>query len=171
MNRTSIQPLPTGPTSNAELLRYLRRVLSVPAIQRIEISPKGVLVERVMDNADDPVVPDGTDDVDIAGVLMRTEITAHPFDPKEHAMYALLSASQTVTKSRELYAVVAPGWPLLSAWLGVETTKEPPKTIFGTKLFLVPSSVTNGRVVLLGAKAPAMFLTDVDMGVAIDLGV
>jgi hypothetical protein len=156
------------------VLRYVRRALTTPKVQRVEISMKGITVEREMppEAADDPVVPVGSDDIDIGYLLGTIELLSHPFDPKQHAMYALYAGSQTLaTKGRELFAVVAPGWPLFAAWLGVEATKDVPKFIFGTKLLIVPSNVTNERVVLLGAKASALFVSDADLGIAIDLGV
>lgn len=176
MKRLHVEPLPPQGTETMipSVLRYVRRALSTPKVQRVEISMKGITVEREMppEAADDPVVPAGSDDVDVAYLLSNIELLSHPFDPKQHAMYALYEGSGALmARGRELYAVVAPGWPLFAAWLGVEATKEVPKFIFGTKLVIVPSNVTNERVVLLGAKASAIFLSDADLGIAIDLGV
>lgn len=172
MKRTHIEPLPKGEESLRKTLQFVQRALTQPKVQKIEISSKGIEVVRDMTSEEEPVVPVGSDDVDVSFLLGNIELASHAFDPKQHPVYALHAATQMVLeKKRDVFAIVAPGWPLLAAWLGVDGPSSPPKALFGTKLVYVPSGVTNDRVVVLGAKSSSLFLSDVDFGVAVDLGV
>lgn len=172
MKRMHMEPLPAqGGDVVASALRYVRRAMTTPKVHRIEISPKGILVEREMSDPDEPVVPGGTNEVDIGFLVSSIDIMALPFDPKQHGMYALYAAALAAgEKGREVFTLAVPGWPLFAAWLGVDEAPQP-KTVLGMHLTVVPSNVTNGRVVMLCAKPSSLFLSDVDYGVAIDLGV
>lgn len=171
MKRLHMEPLPSSDPIPS-VLRFVSRAMGTSKVQRIEISPKGVLVEREMSDPDEPVVAGGTDDVDHAFLLnQRINLMALPFDPEQHAVYALYDAAKMLEKEdREVFSILVPSWPLFAAWLGVEEGT-PPKAVFGMKMALVPKNITNERVILLGAKPMSIFLSDVDMGVAIDLGV
>lgn len=168
-----MEPFPApGPDRMSNILLYVRRALTQPAVQKVEITPKGIEVVREMDSPDDPVVPVGVDSVDMAFLLDHVEMTPYPFNPEEHPMYVLYGAMREIHKTRrKVHTIVAPGWPMFAAWLGVEADKEPPTDIFGAKVAFVPSTITNDRVVILGAPHISLFLSDVDMAVAVDLGV
>lgn len=171
MRRNHVEPLPKD-GNIIRMLQFVRRALDQQQVLKVEITPKGVEVVREMSNGDEPVVPNGTDDVDISFVLERTEVSAVPFSPERHPLYTLFEATKIVNqKDREVFAIVAPGWPMLAAWLGVEETKQPPQAIFGTRVLYVPAGTTNDRIVVLGARPGSMFLSDVDTAVAVDLGV
>lgn len=159
------------PRSMPAVLSYVRRALSQPNVQEVEITATGISVTRKMEDELAPVVPTGSDDVDINFLLNHVEIVPYRFDPKEHAVYSLYGAMKLLQeRKRSVFGIVAPGWPLFSAWLGVEA-KEPSETNFGHKTYYVSPLVTNERVVVLGAPLNSIFLTDVDCGVALDLGV
>lgn len=172
MKRMHIEPLPpAGPRMLNSVLAVVRRALTQPKVQRIEISLKGIEVEREMEDPDEPVIPPGGD-VDGGYLIERIKMLAHPYKPEEHAVYALYGATALVEQAdREVFAVMVPGWPLFAAWLGVDVGKVAPRTAFGLKMMYVPTSVTNDRIILLGAPPTSLFLSDVDLGVAIDIGV
>lgn len=177
MKRTHFEPFPK--TGMLGTLHYVRRALSQPSVQKVEITARGIEVVREMDDADAPVVPGGVDDLDIGYILDRVELKSYPFDPEEHAMYVLYGAMREIQKTRrEVHAIVAPGWPVFAAWLGLEAmkrfdikTEEPPQAVFGAKIVFVAPSITNDRVIVLGAPPNSLFLSDTDMAVAVDLGV
>lgn len=170
MKRTHMEPLPRQDPLRGTL-RFVQRALTQTNVQRVEITARGIEVEREMED-DSPVVPDGSNDVDMNFLLARIELLTHPFDPKEHPVYALYGAAHRLEElNLTLHAVVAPSWPLFSAWLGIETTPTPPKTVFGMPLVVAGPNTTNGRVVLLGAPPQSLFRTDVSLGIAVDLGV
>ncbi len=172
MKRTHVEPLPASGDRVSGTLLYVRRVLRLSGVHKVEITPKGIEVVREMTAEEEPVVPSGTNDVDMDFLLTNIDMEAYPFDPNEHPIYTLYGATARLTKrGYELYEILVPSWPLFAAWLGVEQTAETPQTVFGSRLLVVPPATTNERVVLLGARAPALFLSDVELGITIDLGV
>ena len=172
MNRTHVEPLPNSGDRVSETLLYVRRALKLSGVQKVEITPKGIEVVREMSGDDGAVVPTGTNTVDLAFIVTNIDMEAYPFDPDEHPIYTLYNGAALLeTRGFELYGIVIPSWALFAAWLGVPHTAEPPKAVFGARLIVVPPMTTNERVVLLGARSPADFLSDVELGIAIDLGV
>jgi hypothetical protein len=169
MKRLHTEPLPK---SMSALLLYIKRALSQPKVQEVVITEKGILVSREMVDEQEPVVPEGQNEVDYTFLLNHIEIEQHRFDPTEHGIYALYGATRALVEKKLItFELVVPGWPLFAAWLGVEETKQPPTHIFGIKTTYVSPLVTNERVVVLGAPPSSLFLTDVTFGMAIDLGV
>lgn len=167
MKRTQLELLPKGGVPS--VLQFVQRALTQSGVQEVSISAKGILVTREMPEDEEFVVPPGSE-VDIDFLLSHIELRAYTYRPDEHGTAALFGAAQMLSKlGREPRWLVAPGWPLVSAWLGVES--EPPKTVYGFQLVVVPSSRTNGRVVLLGAPPHRMFMSDATHGVSLDLGV
>ncbi len=170
MIRGHLEPLPK--TGIVGILQFVRRALAQTKVQKVEISKRGIEVVREMPDDESPIVPDGTDDIDVGYLLGSIELASYAFNPKEHPLYALHGATQAVlAKDRDVHAIVTPGWPMMAAWLGVETPTAPPRSIFGTKLVYVQSGITNDRVIVLGSKPNSIFLSDVDFGVAVDIGV
>lgn len=169
MKRLHTEPLPKDMSA---LLHYIKRALSQPLVQEITITEKGILVSREMSDEQSSVVPEGNNEVDHTFLLTHIEIEQYPFDPKEHGIYALYNATQKLAEKKLItFELFVPGWPLFSAWLGVEEIKPPPTHIFGIKTTYVSPLVTNERVIVLGAPPSSLFLTDVTFGLAIDLGV
>lgn len=168
MKRSHLEPLPKSGVLG--VLHYVQRALVLPGMQEVSITPQGISVTREMAE-DDEVVPGVTNDVDVDFLLSHVELLTHPFSPEEHGTAALFAAGQALGKiGCEARWLIAPSWPLVAAWLGVEL-EVPPKLVYGFSLKLAPSGSTNGRVVLLGSPPRRMFLSDATFGVAIDLGV
>lgn len=168
MKRTHLEPLPKAGVLG--VLHFVQRALGQTGVQEVSISAKGIEVVREMPEVEEEVVPGGSNDVDVDFLLAHIELLAFPYVPEEHGTAALFGAAQMLSKAgREARWMVAPGWPLVSAWLGIEP--ELPKTVYGFQLIVVAPARTNGRVVLLGAPAQRMFMSDVTHGVSIDIGV
>lgn len=168
MKRTHLEPLPKAGVPG--VLQFVQRALGQSGVQTVSISAQGIEVVREMPEVEDEVVPGGSNDVDIDFLLARAELLPYPFTPDEHGTAALFGAAQVLSKAgREARWMIAPGWPLVSAWLGVEP--ELPKTVYGFQLIVVAPARTNGRVALLGAPAQRMFMSDATHGVFIDIGV
>ncbi len=168
MKRSHLEPLPKSGVSG--VLQYVQRALMQTGIQEVLINTSGISVTREMPEEEEAVVPAGSNEVDVDFLLTHVELLTHPFNPEEHGTAALFGAAQQLSKKGcEPRWLVAPGWPLLSAWLGV--APELPKTVYGFQLVVVAANRTNGRVVLLGAPPRRMFMSDATHGITIDLGV
>lgn len=169
MKRTHLEPLPKMGVPG--VLGYVQRALAQSGVQEISITAKGIQVTREMVDEEEAVVPYGASDIDIDFLLSRVELLTHPFDAEEHGTSALFHAAQSLeTQKTEARWLLAPGWPLTAAWLGVER-KDAPRAVYGFQLLLVPPAKTNGRAILLGAPANHHLLSDAVLGISIDLGV
>ena len=169
MRQTHIEPMPKG---LAALLRFVERAMVQPGVQEVHIRTKGVEVVREMPEGEEAVVPKGTDDIDFDFLLGRIELLTHPFAEDEHGTEALFTAAQRLQGERKVRPqwLVLPGWPLVSAWLGLRSG-EPPKYLYGYQAVFVPPDTTNGRAVLLGAPEHHRWMSDATAGIAIDMGI
>lgn len=169
MRRTHLQAIPAG-GGIPYVLRFTERAMTQPGVQEIHITAKGVEVTREMEEADAPVVDVGGD-IDLDFLLDHIELSTAPFDPARHGTEVLFLAAQRLLAQRKVTArwIVIPSWRLVSAWLGFEEC-EPPKMVWGLEAVYVAPSVTNGRVILLGAPRHKNWLSDTCAGIAVDMG-
>ncbi len=169
MKRTHLQAIPAG-GGIPYVLRFTERAMGQPGVQEVRITSKGVEVTREMEDASGPVVEVGGD-IDIDFLLERIELIMAPFNLEVHGTEVLFSAAQQLAQRKVVARwIVIPSWKLVSAWLGFAECA-PPKMVWGLEAVYVAPSVTNGRVVLLGAPEHRHWLSDTVAGVTIDMGV
>lgn len=170
MKKAHHEPLPKAGIPG--VLRYVQRALVQTGIQEIVIDAKGIAVTRELPEDFEEVVPSGSNEPDIEFLLSRVDLHAYRFEPEEHGTSALFRATQALTATGcEARWLLAPGLNILMAWLGLEDLGAVPKTIYGFQLKVVAPAVVNERVILLGAPAGCLFMSDATDGIAIDLGV
>lgn len=171
MKRVHREPLPSSGVQG--LMARLRHILNLPQVQEINLSPtEGITVVREMPDAESPVVPPQSNDVDIEHLLDTVTLTPLPFVPDEHGMMALQRAVAHInTEGREAVAILIPSWRLLEAWLGVGLGPgSKPVRVFGVPVHLTDPRITNKRIVVCGGQLGS-YLSEVDIAVSIDLGV
>jgi hypothetical protein len=153
------------------VLRFTERAMVQPGVQEVRITAKGVEVTREMEEAEGPVVDVGGD-VDIEFLFEHIELLTAPYNPELHGTAALFSAARRLATQRKVAVrwIVIPSWKLVSAWLGLEDS-EPPKAVWGLEAVYVAPSVTNERVILLGAPEHRYWLSDTVAGITVDMGV
>jgi hypothetical protein len=167
VKKVHIEPLPK---SRHGVLSYIDRAAFQPSVLEVALRPDGIHVTREVAHEDEPVVPDGSDEIDVPFLLQHIELVTVPFDPAEHAFYVLHAAiAKVVERGREPHAILTPGRMVFSAWLGLKLPAG--KKFFGIPLIAVNPMHTNNRIVVLGTPPHSLFLTSADVGVTVDLGV
>ncbi len=171
MKTAKMVAVPLAGKKLRDVLLLARRVLQMKDLQSFSVTPKNIEITRLTEQ-DEPVVDEGTDDLDAAQLIERLHLETHPFNPEEHGMHALFGAVQQVESMKAIPTwIFAPSWGLLAAWLDIPKTPVPPVFIFGLRLVIVPTQSTNGRVLVVGASVNLDFLSDATTAVAVDMGV
>lgn len=166
MKKVHIEPLPK---SRHGILTYIDRAAFQPNVLEVALRPDGIYVTRDVVSEDEPVVPVGSNEIDLPFLLQSIDLITHPFNPEEPAFLALYSAvSALLERGREPFAILVPGRAVFSAWLGLPKVV---KKFFGYPVIPANPIETNNRVIVLGTPPNSIFVTSADVGVAVDLGV
>lgn len=162
------------PRTAEELVALFKRVIELPDLQKVEVTPTQVLVQRLVSD-DESVIPepeDARDEADPEFILKTIEksggLVELEFDPNRHPYISLLDATGKISakKFRPSY-VIAPAGGWLGAFLGLPEGAEP-ETCFGMKVIYTGSDLFEDKLLVLGG--PSNLLTDVAYGVVIDMG-
>jgi hypothetical protein len=163
------------PRTAEELVALFKRVVELPGIQKIEVTPAQVLVQRLVADGES-VIPEPEEEnesLDPAFILSLIEknggLVALEFDPARHPYISLLEATSKISaqKLRPTFIVVSPGgW--LGAFLGLPEGEFEPDTCFGMKVIYTANEIFEEKLLVLGG--PSNLLTDVSYGVVIDMG-
>lgn len=171
--RSDVRTLPRSPE---ELVLLFKRLIELPGIQRVEVTPQNIIVQRLISD-NEQVIPDAGEgestEIDIGFLL--TSISKNealielPFEPDRHPYHALLSATAHIhdKKLRPCF-LIAPEGEWLGAYLGLPEGAVP-ESCFGMRVVYTRDEAFEDKLLVLGG--PSNLLTDVSIGVAINLGV
>jgi hypothetical protein len=151
---------------------YLKKVLALPYVQRVEVTTAEIRVTRQVRDGE-PVVPEDLvveAAVDVGALVKRIQPEQYPFRPDEHPYFCLEGATRTITE-RKLFVthILAPEGEWLSAWMGLDYVPVQGARVLGMKIVYSDSDLLDGRIVLLGSASSAGLLADTLHGVVIDL--
>jgi len=166
--RSHSEPLPRG---NDQLVALFKRVVQLPDVMEIRVTPKEFMVLRNMKD-DSPVVPktETTVDADIEYVLAQTELSEPEFDPRRHPYVALADATAQLSKRRlQVCGIVAPEGSLLADYFGLPED-EVPETFMGIRvIYHSLEEKYPDKIVVFGG--PTVYFNDATHGIIIDTGV
>lgn len=171
--RSDVRALPRSPE---ELVGLFKRLIELPGIQKVEVTPQNITVQRLISDQE-AVIPEAGEgeaaEVDVSFLLTsitKTEMLVElPFDPERHPYHALLGATAHIheKKFRPSF-LVAPEGEWLGAYLGLPEGTVP-ESCFGMRVIYTRDDAFEDKLLVLGG--PTNLLTDVSIGVAINLGV
>lgn len=132
------------PANRDDLLQLFQRAVELPAVKKIEVTPKGLSITRAVEEGEE-VLPDTTpiDPQAVLEVAFALEVTphAHPFLTVQAAFDELVKAELTPI------AWLAPAGPLLGAFLGRE---DAPRAVLGLPVHYLAPEVMLDRVAIIG---------------------
>jgi len=153
------------------ILDYIRRVLALNNVVKLEVTPDSVVTWRTVDEGEAVVPPELQEEAvfDTNALLESIELVALEFDPAENPYITLVRASQQVSSLRLVPShILVQDIELFSAWLGFDHNVE---KVLGVDVVLYKNEKYGpGRIVLTGTAGGAL-LSNVVRGVVIDMGV
>lgn len=159
-----------GRTAGA-VLTLVKRALAAKDVQSFSVSQKGIEVVQLLEEGENILIFDGSDEVDFETLLAAVTLETQAYDAAQHGIHALYAATRSMLERRHLPGwILAPSWGLLAAWLDIPKTEKPPTHVFGLRLHIV-GAFTNDRVIVMGSAANTDFLSDATVAIAIDMGV
>lgn len=168
--RTHSEPLPR---SIDQIIALFKRVVQLPNVMEIRVTPEEFAVSREMDEDDDQQVVPKTEtkiDADVEYVLAKTELVESVFDPAQHPYVALAEATAKLTRDRlRVCGIMAPKGPLFADYFGLPED-ELPEAFMGIRV--IYHSLTDkfpDKIVVFGG--PTIYFNDATHGVIIDTGV
>jgi hypothetical protein len=165
VRRTHVEPLPR---SRHGILSYIDRAAFQPHVLEVALRPDGIHVTREVGDKDEPVVPTGSDEIDIEFLLSRLELVTRPISSAP--LYTELHAAnvELLGRGREAHAIFIPGYDVFEERLGVPMQKN--KKFFGISVIAVNPLHVNNQAIVVGTPPSSLFLTSADLGVVVDLG-
>lgn len=162
------------PKSGAVLEQFICNVLRLNKLTLLEVTPRGVRLERHVEEGD-PAIPASLQsmvrgetplDPDLEFLLRGIVVKQLPFAPERHILHTLIEVFQAMEGLR-VAAIFAATGDALPAALGL-----PPATtvatLFGYPVHLVAEGIESGQLLLVGS--PTEFLADAVLGVIADIG-
>jgi len=153
-------------------MAYLKKVLVLPSVQKVEVTPSQISVFREVREGE-AVVPGGDVaevEVDIGDLIRSIELVNHEFIPGEHPYISLERAARTLTEEDMFVThILAPEGEWLSAWLSLDYVPPQEGRVLGMKVMYSTSDMLDGRVLLLGSPSSAGLLVDTTNGIVIDM--
>jgi hypothetical protein len=166
--RAHTEPLPG---SIDEVVAFLKRVLVLPNVQKVEVTSTQISVMRQVREGE-PVVPVELleDNVDVSALLKRLQPEQYPFDPEEHPYFCLEGACRTITNKKLFVThILAPEGEWLSGWLGLSYVPSNRSRVLGMQVVYANHELLEGRIVLLGSTSSSCTLADVVHGIVVDI--
>jgi hypothetical protein len=166
----------TLPRSPEELVALFKRLIELPGIQKVEVTPQNITVQRLISDQEQviPEVGEG-EAAEVDPIFLPTAISKNEalvelsFDPERHPYHALLGATDMIhEKKLRPSFIVAPEGEWLGAYLGLPEGTVP-ESCFGMRVIYTRDDAFEDKLLVLGGLSN--LLTDVSIGVAINLGV
>lgn len=167
--RTHSEPLPR---SIDLIVALFKRVVQLPQVQEIRVTPEEFYVSRLMDNDEEPVVPktETKIDADVEYVLAKTELYEAPFDPTKHPYIALAEATERLTRDRlRVCGIMAPKGSLFADYFGLDEDVVPEAFMGIRVIYHGLEEKFPDKIVVFGG--PTVYFNDATHGVIIDTGV
>lgn len=168
--KTHVEALPT---SEDQLIGRVKRIVSLPGVQRITISGSSIEVIRACMEGEAVIPADIPDEVvDVMDLVNRVPKDDEPYDPETHPYLTLYSATDRISKKNlSVTHIIAPEGEWLAAWLGLDTNIVGGSKVFGIRVVYTDNQLMEGKVVVLGSPNPSGILSDASYGVIIDMGI
>lgn len=168
--RTHSEPLPR---SIDLIVALFKRVVQLPQVQEIRVTPDEFVVSRLMEEDDEAAVVPKTEtkvDADIEYVLAKTELHEAPFDPGKHPYIALAEATERLTRDRlRVCGIMAPKGSLFADYFGLDEDSAPEAFMGIRVIYHNLEEKFPDKIVVFGG--PTIYFNDASHGVIIDTGV
>lgn len=169
VRKTHSEPLPA---SSEKVVALVKRVLQLPRVQEIRITPTTFEVTRLLDPAEAAVIPeaDAAVEIDFDFLLTRLRVLEEvPFSPDTHPYIALVQATQHIATQRLIVsALFAPTSEALEAYFGLD--ENPGITHFmGIPVIFHHDERYPMKLLVVGG--PTSYVSDATAGIIIDIGV
>lgn len=153
------------PTSYDSVLLFLRYLLTLSKLQRIEINRETIRVERRVANELAPVIPDELPNTLTAeDVMERLELELQPAHP--HPSLSFVAATQRLQElGLRTVGVLAPPGEFLGAFQGLPAGK-PATTCYGWPVLVSSDPVMDNKLVVVGGQSSYFY--DAQVGIVID---
>lgn len=155
-----------APQTRDELLEMLKLATSLARVSRIEITPKRLVVKRVVHEREE-VFPDKsalTAEIEPGFLLPRLVMTEIP--ARAHAFFTLQAAVDLITDNGlRVIGLWAPQGELVGAWLGLPNGSVP-RHVFGHAVTYMEGDVWAQKIVVIGG--PTQWLSDATHAMVID---
>lgn len=167
--KTHSEPLPRG---TDQLVALFKRVVLLPHVVEIKVTPTEFLVVRDMgEDEDAPVVPKAETQVavDVDAMLANIYLMELEFDPERHPYIALHNATALLSRDRRVVCgIMAPEGPLMADYFGLPEN-EMPDTFMGIRVVYHDSEKYPDKIVVVGG--PTVYFNDATQGIILDTGV
>lgn len=157
------------PKSRDLILEFVKQYLSLPRVKEIHITPKEIVVSRLVAE-NEPVVPPKTQesDVDLDFLIDRLDLFSVETTAKDDAYKTLLGICQHLASLQlfPTHLISLPG-SSIQRWLKLPF---PPQNVFGLQvLYTNTKHLTSAKTLVLGAPNKTEFLADCTHGVVVDI--
>lgn len=160
------------PSTFDGVISYLKKVLILPSVQKVEVTPSHITIFREVREGEVVVPSADVEEIEVAigDLIKNLSLANYKYTPGEHP-YVCLERGVRILTNSDLFVthILAPEGEWLSAWLDLDCVPEQGGRVFGMKVAYSPSDMLEGRVLLLGSPSSAGLLVDATQGLIIDM--
>lgn len=169
VRKTHSEPLPA---SVEKVVAMFKRVLQLPNVQEIRVTPNTFEVTRLLEPTETSVMPEpeSIQDIDFDFLLSNLRVLEEvSFSPDNHPYIDLVKATQKINSQKLVVsAMAAPTPEVLCAFFGLDD--DPTLThVLGIPVIFHRDSRYPMKLVILGGSTN--YISDASTGVIIDMGV